>query len=74
MHAFEENAYILLIDYVKYSTDTIAVAQLGVARPARVDRSGTSTTGHTLVSTAIEEAARHLRVTRQPWQFPIGSR
>jgi S-DNA-T family DNA segregation ATPase FtsK/SpoIIIE len=49
-------------------------AQLGVARPALVTPSGTSTTGYTLISTAVEEAARHLRVTRQPWQFPIGSR
>ncbi len=42
---------------------TVTWAELGVARPAPVTRSGAGATDQTLVIKAIEEAARHIRMT-----------
>jgi DNA segregation ATPase FtsK/SpoIIIE, S-DNA-T family len=52
----------------------LAWAELGIARPAPATRGGAGATDRALVIKVIEAAARHIRVTRQPWQFPIGSR
>jgi S-DNA-T family DNA segregation ATPase FtsK/SpoIIIE len=52
----------------------LAWAGLGVAGPASATGSGTGATDRALVIKAIEEAARHIRFTRQTWRFPVGRR